>query len=102
MATQVVKKAELIAPSGSDLLLGISSSYTVKTNKDHTNTVVYTLVDGYDVMDITRGTFYSHSCNTPIYCYPSVYRHTLHILSRKVNAPYYDKTILGCRLVLGY
>ena len=55
---QVIRKVQLLSPSGPefpDLLLGPGSTYNIRTNKDHSHTVHYSVLDGADVLTISSG-----------------------------------------------
>ena len=58
----MIKKALLVAPAGQDipdLLLGPGSVYNIRTNKDHSHTVLYSLLQGADVLAVDTGLFFT-------------------------------------------
>ena len=64
----MIRKVQLLSPSGPefpDLLLGPGSTYNIRTNKDHSHTVHYSVLDGVDVLAISSGKWCSlHSIGT--------------------------------------
>ena len=52
---QVIKKAELMAPATPELLLSPGAVYSVRTNKDHTHSLSYTLLSGQGLITLDQG-----------------------------------------------